>query len=129
VIQPQAIQCFLAFAILFSPTASAQRPHEEILRSGRKIKVLGVTEIEIKEQSGQFGPRALWLDYETEMKDPDEISLRREVQEVWVWIKVDTEHRGLREAIINVSLARGNARNIGKTQFVFQKQPDRSWKD
>ena len=89
---------------------------------------MSVQQIETKDATGLGN--ALWLEYETKLKIADAVGLRKEVDEIWAWLKVDVEHRKLREAIIEIvePLRVGQPQDVNRTQFIFKKQPDGSWR-
>ena len=117
----------LAIALLSSIASSGQQwPKEMTFPSGRKVKIVHVTQIHVKDgTSGRLGD-ALLLEYETKQKITDGVGLQREVDEIWAWLKVDAEHRKLTEAFMEVVESPPIQRRQN-TQFTFKKQSDGSW--
>jgi hypothetical protein len=119
----------LAVALLpCSPASVQQTPKEMTFRSGRKVKIVSVQQIETKDATGLGS--ALWLQYETRLKITDAVGLRKEVDEIWAWLKVDAEHRKLKEAIIEIvePPGVGPPQDVNRTKFIFKKQPDGYWR-
>jgi hypothetical protein len=116
----------LAIALLSSIASSGQQwPKEMTFPSGRKVKIVYITQIHIKDYSGRLGD-ALLLEYETKQKITDRVGLQKEVDEIWAWLKVDAEHRKLREALMEV-VEPPPIHRRQNTQFTFKQQSDGSW--
>lgn len=102
----------------------AQPPKEVALPSGKKIKVLGVGQLNFSNDSP-----ALILKYQTNLKISDVVALRKEVEEIWASFKRDVEAANLVNAIISanevprgVIVQQGNAYN-----FVYRKAAGGKW--
>lgn len=97
--------------------------------SGRKVKILSIVDIETKDATGRLG-NALYMRYETNLNITDPVALRKEIDEIWTWLKKDAEHRKLRKAIISAEESHrvSDKQPPNSTNFVFEKQSDGSWK-
>src|SRR6266851_7980212 len=115
----RVVRTLLALAVLpCSPTSAQHTSREMTFRSGRKVKIVSVLQVETKDAAtGRFGS-ALRLEYETKLKTTDVVGLRKEVDEIWTWLKVDVEHRKLTEAIIEIVEPAGSSpvQNASRTQ-------------
>lgn len=71
---------------------------------------------------------ALVLNYETDIPIDDKVALRKEVDEVWEYLKGDVEREGLKAGIIRATHVEGILLKSGKGYgFVFVKQGDGTW--
>jgi hypothetical protein len=91
--------------------------------SGRKVKILSVDQIELKDATGRMD-WALLLRYETRLKITDVVRLNKEIDEIWTWLKVDAEHRKLTLALIDVT---DPSDATQAKNFYFKQKPDGSW--
>src|SRR5579864_7885468 len=119
----------VAVASLSSTVASArQHPKETTFPSGRKVTIVDVQQIEFKDDTGMEW--ALLLEYETRLKITDRVGLKKEVDEIWRWFKVDVEHRKLKVGLIDIKESPGVSPvpNDKRAGSIFRKQSDGSWK-
>jgi len=96
--------------------------------SGRKVTIVAVQQVEFKDDTGTTW--ALLLAYETRLKITDRVGLKKEVDEIWKWFKVDVEHRKLTVGLIDITEAPGVSpvQNDKTVSSIFRKQSDGSWK-
>lgn len=75
----------------------------------------------------EYYENGLVLEYETKLKLVEDAAVRKEIDEIWAWLKTDAEHRKLTEALILVEPKGGSAKSAERLSFVFKKQSDGSW--
>jgi hypothetical protein len=105
--------------------AKTSSSHPLTLGSGRSVQILLMGPVYGKDWSG------LMLNYRTLIPLNDQVSLRKEVDEIWGRFVADVEHRGYNTAVIS---ANGPAKSNGffvttndSFNFVFWKR-DGSWR-
>lgn len=117
----------IVLSILLLSAASCSRdPHEfELtkLPSGREVRITSVLRMNFP-QAGD----ALVLHYETDIPIEDKVALRKEVDDVWEYLKDDVERENLKAGIIRATKVEGLFFKSGKGHgFVFVKQGDGTW--
>ena len=118
----------IALLVLFLLSAACQtqvQPLREVtLASGKRVKVLGVGQLNFANDSP-----ALMLKYETGLKISDLPALRNEVEEIWPAFQIDVENAHMTNAIISANeVPQGLIFKTGSAYNFIFKKVDGTWR-